>query len=878
MIEFKSRLQQDPYAADARFGLGKELLAQGDPRSAEREFARALELGLDPNLVLPSLARSWLTLGRSKELIESYGATALSQPKAAAELKAALALAYANTGQPRKARGLIEEAINSDPQSAPAQVLQAQVAMADGRTEDALQGLQRTLATHPGFAAALELQGDILLMVKGDRKLAVSAYERALASEPRSLAVHSKLIATALEVPDLVTAQSRLQMLKRAAPGSLPDMYFSARVQHAAGDLVAARTSIERTLAEYPKDLRSLLLAAEIELKGGAPRTAEDYLATALTAAPTQPRIRHLLATTYLRLGTPEKAQMILEPLVRSRRDDPIALGLSAEAAMQTGLTHVATRLFERAAAAEPTNPRHKLGLALARINRGDFAGGIGELESAVAADRTAFSDMALVSARLHAGDLPAAIKAAAGVARKQPDRPMPEWLLGRLNLKSRQLERARQHFERAIELDRAYVPAAISLAEMDLDNKDAAAALRRFEAVLALDSRNLEALLAMAEIRHRSGESSAKVSAAFESVVTLHPNQPRAWLSLVNHLLRAGQGSAGLLAAQRAGTALPDDLTITDALGRAQLAAGESAQALSTFRRIISQRPRSAAPHLRMADVYLSRHEIDSAIESLKQAIALKQDLLDAQIRLAGLYTVKKNWNDALRVATDVQRRLPRDPQGFHLEGLVHAAQAQWDAAFALYRKAAQRGESAELMVVWHGALVASKRLPEAHQLARQWIDKRPQDTYFVAYLGNLALAEKDFAAAERHFTAILKNEPNNAGAMNNLAWALNQQSKPGATELARKAVSIQPGRADFLDTLSMALARDNLLADAVVTQKRALELDPNTPMLRLNMARLAVKAGDYAVARVQLDKLSALGKAFPDQAEVWQLRQQLP
>ena len=40
------------------------------------------------------------------------------------------------------------------------------------------------------------------------------------------------------------------------------------------------------------------------------------------------------------------------------------------------------------------------------------------------------------------------------------------------------------------------------------------------------------------------------------------------------------------------------------DALGRAQAAMGETAQALTTFRRVSSLRPRLAQPNTRMADV----------------------------------------------------------------------------------------------------------------------------------------------------------------------------------------------------------------------------------------------------------------------------------
>ena len=877
VIEFKNKLQQDPFSADARFGLGAALLELGNPRAAEAEFTRALELGFDKDLVLPPLARTWNLLGRSKELIEAHAGTQLSNAAASAELKSALAWAYVHRGDAKTARAMVDSALKDDPKSPRALVLNANIAMSDGKVDEALRSLEQTLAEHPQSSEAWELKGDVLLMVKGQMAAAVAAYEQALRVDPQHLPTHAKLVTTALDNEGVVAAQARLDKLVAVGPGSLPAQYLSARLKLAKGDVNAARETIQRTLIEYPKDLRSLLLAAEIELRGGTLRTAEEHLATALTLAPAVPRTRHLLAQVYLRSGAPEKAQMIVEPLLRGNRVDATALGLAADAAMQAGQSAAATRLYERAVAAEPGNARFRTSLALARMTKGDLEGGVRDLEAAAASDRTIYSDLALLSARLRMGDLGAALKSAERVALKQPKRPLPQWVLGRLKLRSKSFDDARQHFERALEFDASFLPAVVSLAELDLMANDAAQARRRFERVLAINPNSLDALLGLAEIRARSGEAFKTVASSLETAVRLHPSQPRAWLAWVNHLIRAGDGAAALLAAQSATGALPDNLNVTDALGRAQMAAGESAQALSTFRKIVTARPRAAEPHVRMADVYLARQEVDSAIDSFRLAVALQPDLLSAQVKLAGLATVKKNWPEALKVARNVQRVRPKDATGFHLEGLVYAAQQQWEPALAAFRSAAQRGESSELTVQLHGALSSAGKKDEAARLAKQWLEKSPKDIEVLRYLADLALVDKEYGTADAHYRAILTRSERDADAMNNLAWILNEQAKPGGLALALQATQLRPGRADMLDTLAMSQAREGQLAAALQTQKRAVELAPNTPELRLSLARIAVKVGDVSLARTQLDKLSALGKAFAGQTEVWQLRQQL-
>lgn len=878
IIVFKNRLQRDPYSADARFGLGLALLDQADPRAAEGEISRALELGMDPNVALPVLARVWLQIGRSKELVDTHASTKLTNPTAAAELKSALAMAYANLRQPAKARELANAALQDDPKSAAARVLRAQIAMSDGRVSDALAIVEAVLADHPKSIEAWEQMGDILLMARADVAGATAAYEKALAVDSRRLTSHAKLIALALENRDLALAQTRLDRLIDAAPGSLPRLYFDALLRRANGDITGARERVQTAISGYPKDLRILLLAAEIEMAAGSLRTAEEHLGVALTVGPGVQKTRYLLAQVYLRSGAPDKAAVMLEPLLRANPKDSLALGLMAEAAMQHGLHLRAQTLFERAAAIDPKNPRYRTALALGRIAKGDFTGGIEELESAAAADPGTNADMALLSARLRARDIAGAMTAAENAARKQPKRAHPQLVLGRLKLATGAAADARKHFERALELDKTYVPAALALAEIDLASNQPEQAKRRMEAVLAARPDSPDAMLASAEVAFRAGESDKAVTAALEVAVRMHGSQPRPWLALINHMIRTGNGQAALLAAQKASGELPEDLTVLDALGRAQAAAGETAQALVTFRRMATLRPKAAQPHTRMADVYMARKEVDTAMESMKQAIKLQPGFVPAQVRLAGMAIAKNDWKQAQELARTLQRRRPKDPAGFQLEGLNHAAQKQWPAAVAAFKAAAQRGDSAENVKQLYTALMWDRKPDEANRVVTAWLAKHPKDDSTRGFLGEFAMLSGDFVAAEGHFRAVLQNDPKNVTALNNLAWLLNEQGKPGALEMARRAAELQPAGANVLDTYAAVLAKNKQLPEALVQQRRVVELAPNTPAYRLNLARLSIEAKDYLLAREQLDKLSALGKDFPAQAEVWKLRQQLP
>ena len=105
---------------------------------------------------------------------------------------------------------------------------------------------------------------------------------------------------------------------------------------------------------------------------------------------------------------------------------------------------------------------------------------------------------------------------------------------------------------------------------------------------------------------------------------------------------------------------------------------------------------------------------------------------------------------------------------------------------------------------------------------------------------------------------------------ALNNLAWLLLTQKKPGALAYAQRAVAAAPHQPALLDTLAQAHAAEQQIGQAISLQKQALAMRPDDPALRLTLARFYGQAGEKRLAKAELDRLQALGARFAGQAEV--------
>jgi cellulose synthase operon protein C len=230
-----------------------------------------------------------------------------------------------------------------------------------------------------------------------------------------------------------------------------------------------------------------------------------------------------------------------------------------------------------------------------------------------------------------------------------------------------------------------------------------------------------------------------------------------------------------------------------------------------------------------------------------------------------------------ALAIARTVQTQRPTDAAGFLLEGEIESAVRNFGPAAVAFRKALDKSPSTDIAKRLHLALLGSGNAAEAERWAEQWRQKHPDDTSFLVHLADAAMVRGELDMAERLYREVLQRVPGNALAMNNVAYVMVKRSKPGALAMAEEAARLAPRSAAVLDTLAEAYAQDKQFAKAIEWQTKALALAPTADSLRLNLARLHLKAGQREPALEHLDQLAARGKAFSGYAEVAQLRKQL-
>lgn len=878
IIQLKSALQQDPQSGEARVLLGQALLASGDPRGAAIELRKALDLQFDENRVVPSLARALFVVGDYQQLTQQFETTVLSDPAAEADLKVTLARTYGGVGRRDKARDAAQAALKAVPDHGPATVFMARLQADTGDIDGALVAVDKQLALTPQDAEGWQVKGDLLALGKRDADGALAAYRQALKVKPDHVPAHSGAMTVLLSRQDVEGAKAQLTQLQKVLPGHPQTQYFAGNVALLERNLDRAKEIADQLLRVAADNPRVLQLAGAVEFERGSYLQAENHLARALSLAPGLDVSRRLLTMTYLRRAEPAKALSVMQPLLERPNTGAAVWSMKGQAHIQQGQLQEAEEAFAQAAKLNPDDARSQTALAVSKVLQGETDGGLAQLRSLAADADSSVADLPLIATLVRKRDFPGALKAIDALEKKQPDKPVAANLRARVLLAQGDRPGAVKAFERALAIQPSFFPAAAALAQIALAEKRPADAQAIVDKVLAADPKNSQALIASAALKARAGAKRAEIVAMFTRAIQQVPTDAAPRLALINYQLAQKDVPAALSTAQQAVAALPDHAGLLDALGRAQAASGDTNQAISSYNRLAQLVPTSPAPYLRLADVQWAAKNQDAAVQALRRALNVDPDNLQAQRGLVDAYLAQDKTTDALGVAREIQKQRPKADIGYLVEGGIEASKQRWDPALAAYRKGLEAApDSTQLATRIHVALTAAKKTADADRHANTWLKSHPKDAGFRFYLGDLALAKRDLPEAEKQYREVLELQPENALALNNVAWLMATAKKPGAVALAEKAVELLPDRPVIMDTLATALAAEGQPAKAVDIMRQAMALDDKNPMWRLTLARLLIQAGDKAGAKTELDTLAALGDKFPRQKDVEALRQQL-
>jgi len=869
-IELKNTLQAAPENAEARYLLGRVHFANGEYLAAEKELKKARDLGIKEGGLDPLFARTLLILNEPQRVLDEVKQNVGGQAESNAAIMALRARAQLMLKDAAAAENDLAEAQSLSADHPETLASRAFLAMTRNNLEEALALTDQALAKANQRADLWVMKGDLLRLAKRNQE-AQAAYGKALAGEPANIPARLASAQLHLEANSLDKADADLKELLKHAPSNVMGRYLGAFIDFRRARYAEADGKLQDVLRSAPGFLPGQLLAGATKLALGNREAAKLHLNKVLGAAPQHPLARKLMAATLADLGDLTQAKNILGSFDNAI-SDPVLNTLRGEIALRQGDYVEARKQLEKLGDDSPQSPKFFTDLAASRMGSGDEAGAIQALTKAAELDTaTAKPDVLLVLSHLKEKRFDAAMKVVDKLDKERPNDPLIQNLRGTIHISRDDKTQARASFTKALQIKPSYFPAASNLALLDMMGKDEKAARKHFEQLLKHAPEESRAWLALAALDARD-KNEAGYLKNLEQAKKANPKNAQAHQQLTRYWLRKNEAGKAQSAANEALTATGSP-EFNEYIGLAQMMQKDHPNALVSFQRWVEISPANPMAHFRLAQAQIATKNKEAALKALDKALALKSDFADASISKSLLLSQMGRSADAIKIARGVQASAPKAAAGYLAEAEALFADKKYLDAGKLYAKAAQIAGQGQPLARAYQAFAAAGQPAEGEKVLEQWLKTQPKDAFVRHQLALVQLTAKRLKESAEHYRVLIRANPKDLAAYNNLAWLLGELKSPEAVATAEQAYKLNPENPAIQDTLGWILVNTGQSQRGLDLLKKALAKAPDASEIHWHFAYALAKSGDKNRARQELERLFASGKTFPQEAEAKQL-----
>nr|WP_316644380.1 XrtA/PEP-CTERM system TPR-repeat protein PrsT [uncultured Roseateles sp.] len=880
IIQLKNALQIDNSMLPVQVLLGKALLANGEVANAEVAFTEALRLGVNRAEVVLPLAKAVVSQGKQKQLIEQPRFALNGLPSLVQlDLLLIRASAASDLGDVQGAMKNINDARAIDARAPEVWLAEVPIRIRARQFAEANLAADKALALAPGSAEGLYQKASIA-HVQSELSAAVAGYDKAIKADAEH--VESRLARAGIYLDQGRGAEAKADVMEvvRVAPLEPRGAYLKALIAEREGNAAASRAALREVTelidpiqVDFIRYRPQLLMLNGLAHFGLNEREkAKPYLELFQKAQNNSP-VSKLLAQIYMAEKNADRAIEVMEIYMKGHPGDGQGASLLAGAYMSKGRYPKATALMQEALRSRDA-PEFHTALGLSLIGSGQVGNAVTELETAFKNDpKQVQAGTVLINLYLRDRQVTKAVAVAQTLAKQQPGNAGFQNLLGVTKAEARDAVGAKAAFEQAIKLDAGYLQPKMGLARLEIATKAYDAAAKRLGEIIKADERNGDAMYDMAVLSERRGQMAEAQRWLEKAVDFSGPRETRPSFALVELHLRSGRAAPALDAAKVLLSKAPDDVSVLTTYARAQLANGDLPNARTSLTNASRRADYDATAQYGIASLQLSANDVAGAAYSLEKALIGKPDYLPAQAMMTTVELRQGDPAKAERRARQIVQTYPKLALGHSLTAEVALARNQIPAALEASKRAHELEPDTGSVLRLFGVLLVQGDNKAALQLVGQWLKKYPRDLAVMSAMANAEARAGNFAAARGTYENLLKINPGDADALNNLANVLLRTKDPTAQKVAEQALAKAPNNANVIDTAGWAAHLAGQSDRAVQLLRDARLRDPANPEIRYHLAAVLAKAGRNREAREELEASLKTNPNFDSANEARQL-----
>ena len=856
-----------PKNPDVHLLLAQIYLEAGNSPAAEDEARLARWRGGDDDDVAPLLAQAMLQENKLGQLIQQITPGGRAA-KAEAAVRLSLGMAHLALGETATGTALLRDAERLDPasdRSDQSDLGKVRLLMAKRDYAGAEHELEAVRAREPDAIDVLHLEAD-LARAQGDVDGALAAYGKALEQHPDDLGLRVGRAMILINANRLAEAQRDVDAALHQAPYSLTPNFLAGLLLARHGHLHGADDRLTGISGAFDALPDGYYVLGAVKYALGQYDTAIDNLERFIARRPDQIVARRLLAASAMHMGDPGRAIEALRPAADEHPTDRQTIAMLAQAYLAAGRRDAVVDLYEAAAQhGQGDDVRGQTEAAVVQISLGDAKTGAAALEKLAASDRgIEVAGPLFVLEALNNGELDKAAATAEQMVARDPKDVLAENQLGAVRLAQLDLAAAERLFSDIVARDPKFLTARRNLAQAYLVAGRPDRARDTDLALMQIAPGDVATMVALAELSFRAGQES-EAGEWLEKARAAAPDDSAVAVRLIHFYAGQKQWAKAIAAAHELLAKDPTSPDLVELAAWVRAASGDAAGAAGEYQSLLQRGSATAALYRRLASYQTLAGDTAGALQSLQQALGL---LPDDEATITDLVTLAYKTGgatNAIATAKSYQQRAPELSD--LLAANVLAQDNRRDEAMDLLREGLR----------WHPSVRNAGRLAELTLEAGQ---KDAAKAMLVAVLdkndevgprlelANMYMLDQQYDKAQAAYEHALALAPNDAIALNNLAWLYARLGDRRARELALHAYRAAPGPQSS-DTLGWVLLGGGDPAAALSLLERAAADLPRDIEVQYHLAAALQASGAVDRARTLLRQVVGSKEPFSDRED---------
>ncbi|WP_057830070.1 XrtA/PEP-CTERM system TPR-repeat protein PrsT [Colwellia sp. TT2012] len=819
IIELKNAIRADGKNAEARFVLGKIYLNLGDGLAAVKELERAQQFNYAANKVLPLLARAYILTDSDADVLALSDEAAKLANEEHSHYLAYKTLAALRSEQAEQATESATLAQSIAQQSLYSMLALAYLELSQNNNDAVKTLISRILIIDAQQVDALMLQGQVSMVTKDYQQAAVS-FKEFLNLQPRSGIVQLLLADALLKSGQDKDAEKYADAILAQIDSQPFAHYIKAMVAFNSKDFAKASEHAERALsANFNQfNLRLVAGASAFYLKNW--QQSHHHLTMVVKYLPKEHQARRMLAVTQLELGLVDEISATVGDFSVNQAGDAQFLSSLSYKLLELGATSEAKKLLaQHEATATTAADNARMGILKLMMND---PSGIQNLQDAVKLDPSFIeAELALAYAALYNNDIKQAREIAIKWQEKYPKKSGGYNLMASIAIKEKKYQQAEQSLKQSLTLTPDNIFALTEQLRLARQQKNESLSKQRVDYLMTLAPSNNKVLRHYFGI-YRNEMALEKLQLAYQ-----------ADNSDIKKALLVAEAMVTLAQYKQAENLLTN-LADTPKLPKRywQLVVfnhrkqHEVNKVQSALERWLKASPYHIEPVVLLADLHANRGNNERALQVIKRGLDYHQDHLVLQlVRMQLLLNSKKIMpaktlykilavsaiNDALK-------------QGFL--GRILLLEEKYDQAIVKLTKLYQVFPSSQNAVYLAGAYMGNKDEPKAAKVLEYHLTVEPNENRIKTMLAGIYL-ESDTNKAIAVYADVVKKQPNNVIAHNNLAWLYLEQGKLAKALMhAKSAFALAPHIPNVADTYGKVLLKSGDKIAALKYASKAFDL----------------------------------------------------